>query len=461
MTPLLLLCVAQATTSTAAPLSLPQYVRAYRSASHQLPIRRLDAQIAKTEVVRRTERTTRELSVSPDLGARLYHYTGSGSSKVVGELNANARYAVAGNDGAAYAVSAQSGFPTSAGHLGRTIRYGVDGEYSLPLLRNRGGREFEHEAKSLAERQTRAEAAYDVESLLACRDAGERYVMRYAAERQLEAFRALLAEKKRVWFRTVADFKNKLIKRLDLLAAKSDWLLSQSLEPGFVARMATADAALRAYAPLPTVVTMADPPRLSIGSDATDHPRLRALQAELRAFEQEILFTSEQGKDDLDLRFSVGVDRFHDLADPAGRPGDTTDVQGLVGVRYLWPIARPDITYRTQILRYRAEQTERRSQDILRRLNEGIAQNRAILAGEEAAYGLLEEQIDVLRSQIRAAYEDFRAGQLEFQNYLDHWDRYQRARLDIWDRWLGVRLAEFALVELTGKLPEACLAQAD
>jgi hypothetical protein len=69
---------------------------------------------------------------------------------------------------------------------------------------------------------------------------------------------------------------------------------------------------------------------------------------------------------------------------------------------------------------------------------------------------LTAEQLAVAKQQIDAAYREFRAGKLQFQNFLDHWERYQRSRLQLWEarrlRWLA--LAE--LIPLLNRLPSFC-----
>lgn len=452
--------------SAASTLSFADYLRAYRAASNLLPIRALETEIAEIEVQRRRYRATRELSVTPDVGPRLYHHTSPSDVEVVGELGAVAEYVYLGNEGSGYAVSAQALVPTATGRLGRTITYGVNGSYFLPLLRNFGGREFGYEVEAFEQRKTQAEALYSQEELLYCADAGERFLVRYATAEQLQAYQDLLEEKRRVWFRTAADYSKKMINRLDLLSAKSDWIFAQSLQPGFEARFGRADAALRAFAELPASLDLGEPPPLfeqpvTNEVDLSQHPEVKAIESLSASYDQEILLAREQGKDELDLRLSLGVDRFHDVPVPSGGFGETTDVHGFVGVRYLWPIERPDIGYRVRILERRQAQLEEQKRDVLRRLRVGVAQSLVTFEKEAEAYRLLQEQLEVLRRQIRSAYDQFRAGKLEFQNYLDHWDRYQRARLEIWDRWLSMRLAELSLIPLTGMLPEVCRAPPD
>jgi multidrug efflux pump subunit AcrB len=72
---------------------------------------------------------------------------------------------------------------------------------------------------------------------------------RFVAQKQLEAYRAVLKEKGRIFYRTAADYKKKMVTRLDLLAAQSDWLAARPRLPVFVAGVARADAALRFYHP--------------------------------------------------------------------------------------------------------------------------------------------------------------------------------------------------------------------
>ena len=463
---------ARADTQTATnTLSMAAYVRAYQARSNRARIGQLEIARRQLEVDRQRDQATRQLSVAPTAGVRLYHFAphaagaAGGGLDPVGDIGASAEYGYRGNHGSRYDVTARASLPTGADRLGRNLRYGIDGAYYLSLLRDADGREAELGAASFEHRRASAEADQARIQLDDCADATGRYVLAYATGEQLATYRELLGEKERVWRQTAVDFRKRMVTRLDLLASKSDWLRAQSLTPGFVERVERAEVALRAFADLPAALTLAEPtPVVSVEAaeaklDATKHPRYRALLEIQEAARRDIELVYEQERSTLDLVLTGGVDRLHRVGDTAGQLADATDIHGLVGLQYLWPIDRPDLRWRIEAGRIEIAQVEQEKLDLARALRTGFAQAAATWRQETAALELIAEQQKVVTQQIRAAYSEFRAGKLEFQNYLDHWDRYQQVRLSHWERWVAVRMAEVALVALRSALPEVCRAK--
>ena len=103
------------------------------------------------------------------------------------------------------------GLPTGKNRVAGNILYGADANVGLPLMRNRGGREFELEAQIFEHQKRKAEATLDNEALVVCADAIERYIVRYATQEQLETYEELVKEKRRVWYQTAADYRKKMI----------------------------------------------------------------------------------------------------------------------------------------------------------------------------------------------------------------------------------------------------------
>lgn len=456
--PLPLLLIATATTT----LTLADYVAAYRDHNPSRQTQVLDVRLAQVEVERRTNRATRTLSVSPQLGARGYHLTRVGSFDPLLSAGADAEYSYDANDGTGYSFRAGVAWPSRSNLPAGNPQYGVEGAYRLPLVRNFGGRQNRYEQDAAKATKDGAVATLDEQDLMFCADATERYLVRYAAEQQLATYDELIEEKRRVWAQTIRDYERKMIQRLDLLAARSDWLAAQSLRARFVARKARADAALEAFldgpapplAPPPAIVAATPPKTATI---AATHPRLVRLAAMQRELEQTALLAQERGRDDVELAFTVGATRVHDLFVPPQEIADLTDIYGLVRLTYLWPIERPETDYQAREARLRLERVAAERRALAIELTQQIREQLELWRHTEEAHRLLEEQRRVMLGQIRAAHREFSNGKMEFQDYLDHWDRHQRARLDAWDLWLETRLAENRLVPLLGTLPEHCL----
>ncbi len=465
--PILLLALCGATTPTSTrTLTLPEYVRAYREKNPLREARVLDVRLAQVEVDRRTNRATRTLSVSPEIGARGYHLTAVGSFDPLLRVGADAEYRYEGNDGSGYAVRAGAAWPSTSNLPAGNPQYGVEGSYRLPLIRNFGGRENGYEQEAARATRAGADATLAEQDLVWCADATERYLVRYAAAEQLEAYDELIEEKRRVWAQTIRDYERKMIQRLDLLAARSDWLAAQSLRAVFVARKQRADAALEIFLDGPAPRLAEPPPIVAAKTPVTatvaaNHPRLIRLAAMEAELSQTALLATERGRDELDLAFTLGATRVHDLFIPPNAIADLTDLYGLVQLTYVWPIERPETEYQAREARLRLARVaaERRALEL--DLAQRVREQLEVWRHTTEAYDLVVQQRDVMRAQIRAAHREFTNGKMEFQDYLDHWDRHQRARLDAWDLWLEAHLAETRLVPLLGTLPEHCREETD
>ncbi|MBW2736639.1 MAG: TolC family protein, partial [Deltaproteobacteria bacterium] len=438
-------------------LTLALYVASAMKVSNRLRLAQIDVHTQEVQIARRQQRSTSELSVEPSIGGHQYLSSPYHQTQGVMGLGGAWRHQTA--SGQSMAIEGHSMLPSgSALKDGRLLsgepRYGLSGNYTLPLLRNRFGRQFGMEVILEGTRKKEAEAAMDATRLSICGDAIARYVERYVAQRKLEVYGAVLKEKRRIWYQTASDYRKKMVPRLDMLAAKSDWIAAQAREPSFMAAVARADAALREFYLAPGALSLAKPTGINASQahEAQD-PRFRALAAREAALQQERAVIVEQNRSDLDLGFSLGIDRFHNAATQLA---DVTDMWGMLALRYVWPIKRPDVALRLQLLELSAKTIEQERLLLRRQLGSGLRQAKAVEKQARRAEALVEKQLKVSKQQIHAAYRDFRAGKLQFQNFLDHWERYQAARLSLWDarrdRWLAQRNTIIA----TGHLPALC-----
>ena len=283
------------------------------------------------------------------------------------------------------------------------------------------------------------------------------------AQEKLAVFRGLLREKRRIWGQTARDYKRKMITRLDLLAAKSDWMAARSREPALVRVLARADAALRAFFPMEGELILAAPPPLSGGGAAArsfykeaDHPSFRALAAQRAALLREREGVVEQNRADLDLSFNLGLYRYHDTYDPALQRTDVTDLNAKLGVRYLFPIKRPDTKLKLRLNRLARQVLGEKRDELRRSILSQVDQSEALVRHSAHAIRLIQDQLKVARRQISAAYAEYRNGKLEFQNFLDHWEPYQQAQLRLWDARRTMWLAEADQILLLNRRPLFC-----
>ena len=454
-------------TSTATKLSLGPYVAAYHQVTNRLRIQEIAVQSAEVEVQRRRDRATMEIEASPTVGMHGYSYT-SGAGAAVGDFGGEIGWSRGGNWGERYGVRAHVSAPTQAGHLGRVATYGVTGQYRMPLLRNFLGREFDLSAKVFEQAKVQAQPGLRASELLVCFDAIARYVRRYTAQERLRVHLALRDEKRRIWRQTVSDFRRRMITRLDMLAAKADWLAFSAETPRFYSALESSDAALVAFVDkpwrrMPVLVEpqlpwdrLDDGPTLVADMDWSKHPRTAAFVAAQGGLRAQLDLLVERNGHELAVEATAGVDRAHDVFDPTGRGAVITDVHALVGVHWLWPLERPSVAYERRLLELRLDEISQRVAQLERLLSTAVTTSAARYRREVEALKAIETQLEAATRQAKAAYQEFRNGKLEFQNYLDHWGPYQAARLAYWDRRESQYLATLDILEAIDSRPKVC-----
>jgi hypothetical protein len=446
------------------PLSLAAYVRGYIQRSNLLRQAEILVEEQEVQVARRQSRATMELSAEPAMGLHHYHYTSGAPNDTLGVGSVDAEWRYRRENGQSVSVGASTLLPTREGRVAGDIAYGVTGAYTLPLLRNRFGRQFRLEAEVEEHLRRQLQAELKGTRLALCHDAIRRYIERYVAQELLLVYRALLREKKKMWKQTSWDYHRKMITRLDLLSAKSDWIAARSREPEFVRALLAADAALKAYYPTEKDLALAEPalPTFDPGQldrkalREEDHPQFKAIAAQQKALAKQDHLLVETNRSDLDLILSLGLDRYHHLYDPRGDRADITDVSGMVSVRYLFPIKRPDLAYQRQLRRLTHRRLDEERRHIRRELLRKARQASAVARQGEIVLRRLKQQLKVVEQQIKEAYREFRAGKLQFQNFLDHWERYQAARLEVWQTQRLIWLARADLVPLLNRMPGYC-----
>lgn len=155
------------------------------------------------------------------------------------------------------------------------------------------------------------------------------------------------------------------------------------------------------------------------------------------------------------MLFSAAAER----VDPfGGLSNSVTDLNVAAGVRYLLPIERPSIDYDKRNLRLRLAVVQEQERQVLRELRQRWDSLAAVYRRNMAALQLLENQRKIVRQQMNEAQKDLRNGRLQFQNFLDHWERYQAVQLRIWDVQRQAWLAAADAIAASGRFPGACRA---
>ncbi len=456
-------------------LTLAEYTRCYYRLSNKLREGKILVAQREVEVQRKQRRATMELSATPFWGLNLYHFTSDMGVLVPGTGGVEGEYSYNMNNGQSLSVQARASLPTRPTQPAGDFQYGVSGEYTYPLLKNRGGRQYRLEADVQVELKKEQQARLKVTGLQICHDAARRYVERYVAQQKLAVYRDLLREKRRIYGQTQADYRRRLVTKLDLLAARSDWMAAKSKEPDLVSKLQQADAVLRAYYPGTEALKLSRPPDaagLSLGAagimrwahDERSHPRFAALAAARRALGRQRQWLLEQNRSELDLSLSLGVHRYHSAysqlqQSAAGfslQLGDVTDLGTMFSVRYLLPVRRPEVAFKLRLLKLSQRRIDEQRAQLRRGISSEVARVAAVIRNADAAVQLIQKQLRVARQQIRAAHKQYRNGKLEFQNFIDHWEPYQRARMRYWDTLRSRWLAEADLIVLLNQRPGHC-----
>lgn len=449
-------------TSTAA-LSLERFLQRALAQSPDLQRAAQSIKLAQTRQQQQLDQASESFELQPEFAGRLFHFNNTGEVQPVAEFGVSGGYRWAQADGSEYALTAHAMLPSTARVFGRSIRYGAQGQFALPLLRNFGGRLFRQGAKAEQARAAAARADLTWQRAQLCAQAWSGFVQTYAAQSKLRAFVRLLGEKRRIWNQTRADFRRGLVTKVDLLAARSDWLQAKAQRPLYEAQLNSAFATLRRWVPQLQTQPASEPPRAPMArmlSDA-EHPQARAIDAMLESLRLSKRQVLAQTEPEMKLVFKAKVDRIHDVFDTQGRFSDATEFAGSVGLDMRWPVHAPSFSYEAKVLTVQARQLQEDLRNFTRARTEALGRARALHRGAEAAQKIQLQQLTILRRQINAALSEFRAGKMEYQNYLDHWDRYQRARLAVWDRWSDAALALVGAIPWTGAIPEVCDARLD
>ncbi|MFB6375461.1 MAG: TolC family protein [Bradymonadaceae bacterium] len=453
------------TTTDAEQISLADYVETYMADRPALNRAEVAVDKQKLRVDRALDARKSDVSVDSGVGSHLYDYTSPFPFRPVGYLRTDGTYTDQFADGTQLEVDLHSRAPMESHPTGGTLQYGASGAVRVPVPKNRNGRLYELRA-DVARAETEASRNdLRAEKLFSCRDAIIRYVVSYVARRRLEVYRDLLDDKRSIYYQTDADYRKKMVSRLDYLAARSDWLEAKSREQQYIAAVDRADASLRAFGEVPSPAALRRPD-WKAAPDASgealreriaeSHPKAARYEARRRAAQREQKLIRERLRTQLDLGVTVGVDRLHDRIDPAGRPADVTDAYVLGTLRLRWPIRRPRKSLDIELLGLRQQKLEHARRQTVRELTEGVRRARSRITRSRSELNALEEQLKVSERRIAEAREQYRAGKLEFQDFLDHWQPYQRTRLRLWELRRTIWRTRAELIPMLDYLPEVC-----
>lgn len=437
---------------------------------------RLEAAIAAVAVAQSRDRLGAQVNVSAPVGYELLTAPGLGAFHL-GTASIAAAEAVVEDRLGGTARATLTGRLTTAPAIkpgGNTV--GLRLAYAIPLWRNAGGRLFELETAF----RTESEAALTLEAAALQRDrcaAGiSSFLGAYVLQELAEVWSDLLTHKRRTLQQTERDYARRMVTRLDLLAAQSDWLLARQRFQAYEASRAQALTVLRTYLPPDSgplrlapseAVTEALPSAVQLDALADtvrEHPSVKALEHQRASTRAQQVWIERSYAPEIALVPELAVEHYSHIGglSPAAAPTASlplTSVFAGVGLSIALPLRVPAQKYQLQSLMMRDEQLELGRQELQRSLTERASVAAQRVQDANVRLELAAEKLSLAQGQIQEAGRMYANGKLEFQDYLVHWAAYEEARFArlelLSTRWA----AQVELLRILGPLPSACRTQ--
>ncbi len=341
---------------------------------------------------------------------------------------------------------------------------GLGVSYALPLAYNAMGRLHALEA-AWREREREARSAELQAHLLGqCAAASELYLAAWVAQEQAATWQDLLLHKEKTFKTAKHDWARRMIPRLDVLAAESDWIAAQQRAAQLDAARQEALAVLAVYlggeagaleSPGDALRTWTAAGPEALESQLEAHPALRIWEEAGLAYASQSAYAEHSYAPQVYLAPGFGVTRYG-FGEVASGPSSLVDLGAWVGLSFSLPLVQPAPEYETAILAERQRQAEAEAEELRRALRERAAVARAALAGVAARRALSDQKLAVIEKQIAEAGAAFANGRLEFQDYLQHWAAYEAARFEALELDALDGAARADLLRALGPLPPSC-----
>ncbi|OFZ20973.1 MAG: hypothetical protein A2X94_06465 [Bdellovibrionales bacterium GWB1_55_8] len=319
--------------------------------------------------------------------------------------------------------------------LNHSYTFGV----SLPLVRNHLGKSdrLQQASSALAFEAARAMTAH--RALESCQEAVTIYLRAWARQQRVKLLEGSLKDAERALKTAESSFRRKLSRRIDWLAAQSDFLRLQDLLAESKAEGKSALEQLHSYAG--REITFADPVsfirRPVLVRSEPGSPLLMARQMELRSAEGALEATRSLQKS--------GVDFFAEYASTDGQVvtatlNDYEESTIKAGIKITLPIFNRSMD--AAVAHSAAQQTlaESRLRETDREFRAQAAAFPALLESMEQKLGNFEKKVALKRAQVGEAYQLMETGRMEFEDYLRLRDAHlnevlagYQLQMDLWN----------------------------
>lgn len=346
----------------------------------------------------------------------------------------------------------------------------VRAEYALPLWRNLIGALYLLEQRSAEQGFVAADQRKKAVTVTRCAAGVGTFLEVEAFEEMDQIWQDLLARKEQVLKQTQRDYGRRLVTRLDWLSAQSDWEQSQQRYRDFQIQrrqrvqglLAVLDDPAARKATLDTVQVRAAPGASSPDAPApvddwlAAHPAMAALDAlssqidveverQKRSIAPEVFLVPEVGS---------GVQSHNKLAGGGGAV--YVDAYAQMSVRWQFPVFVQRQRHDLAALYADRTRVDREKQSLRLALLADAARWEAEAARYEAQRVQSDTRVTLAQQQIREARGMFGQGRLEFQDFLQHWDVYETARLSQVSFRLQRDLAVLRRYSAQGRLVPVC-----
>lgn len=310
---------------------------------------------------------------------------------------------------------------------------GVRAGYRLPLLRNRFGRLFRAAQAARRAALAGAEATAALRRLGQCTSGLDLFLRLWTAQEGARVWQDLLADQERLYRRTARDHRRRLVTKLDYLAAASEWLRTQQRFALFQEEQKQLGAQAATYlghAPevlaMPAEVAWPWPDAAASEAVLATHPEVQVWRmARRRALADAQRTLGQYGPE-----LAVGPEFRYDYQGVPGSGASAAGAAALLGLEFRYPWLAPERPRVAERFRLEARAHGRRIRETIRRLRAEAAQAEVVRRQVEARLRLTQEKLRLTEAQIREARRMYGQGRLEFQDYFQHFARYEEARFE-------------------------------
>lgn len=326
----------------------------------------------------------------------------------------------------------------------------------IPLRDNAAGKLWALEARVAALQSEGQAWTSEAVRRERCFLGSELFVVAAALQDQTDVYGDFVEVKEASVARTERDVRRGMLRPLELLTARTDLSQTTTDQLALAQRRDEARAVLAAW--LPEVPERLAPPELEGWTDGVldEQPSVQALlsSAESRAADAEATLRRYQGRVDLVPDAYAAVQT--GLLDTTGAPVSASEVGAGVAVEVEVPLRVPRRDHEVAALQA-AERADRAAADEARRaFSEQRLRAEAAIVGLKGRAEALDARLELAQEQVDAAWQEFLAGRIEYQDWAQHYALLQSTRLERVQLDLDVQLATLTVARATAALPAAC-----